>query len=175
MPKAKLEYESEDDPTSSKKIDDEQPTPLKINVKVANDVITESTPTAQDVKPTKPLKEKKPRSQAQIDTTNRMREMLKKKREQDVILREQARLEHEEFKKKVKKKLFSERVKDKVKEKIKEITEYETDSDVSDEAPKPSPIVRKTHSEARQAPAPRYKEQTVYAPPAPPKHRVIFF
>jgi hypothetical protein len=88
----------------------------------------------KETKPTeaKPVKPKKPRTQAQIDTTNKMREALKMKRSEDVVLRAKAKLEHEELKKHIKKKLFSERVKDKVQKKINEITETNYDSESSE-------------------------------------------
>ena len=77
--------------------------------------------------PTKP----KQRTQKQIDTTNKMRDALKLKRSEDVILKEKAKLEHDELKKHIKKKLFAERVKEKVQSKINEITEsnYSSDED----------------------------------------------
>jgi hypothetical protein len=101
------------------------------NEETTNEPINESNvfsnePIKQETKATKP---KKPRSQAQIDVTNRMRENLKLKRQEDTKLREIARLEHEELKKKIKKKLFSTRVKDQVDRKIKEIAEDNTDSE----------------------------------------------
>lgn len=114
------------------------------------DVIPPTEPTATSVPPPppietkpvepKPVKPKKPRTQAQIDTTNKMREALKAKRSEDVVLRAKAKLEHEELKKHIKKKLFSERVKNKVQKKIDEITDtnYLTDSsDSSEEYVKP--------------------------------------
>ena len=107
-----------------------------------------------DVKPVvvkeKPIKPKKPRTQAQIDTTNKMREALKAKRSEDVVLRAKAKLEHEELKRHIKKKLFSERVKDKVQKKINEITDvvYESDSSESSEE-----IIKPTKP-TRQLPTP---------------------
>ena len=92
--------------------------------------------------PTKPIKPtqvtevlkpiKKQRTQKQIDTTNKMRDALKLKRSEDVILKEKAKLEHDELRKHIKKKLFAERVKEKVQSKINEITEsnYSSDEDV---------------------------------------------
>jgi len=47
-------------------------------------------------------KEKKPRTQKQIENTNKMREALKLKREQELKIKEQVRLEHEELKNKIK-------------------------------------------------------------------------
>ena len=61
-----------------------------------------------------------------------MREALKMKRSEDVVLRAKAKLEHEELKKHIKKKLFSERVKEKVQKKINEITEQNYDSESSE-------------------------------------------
>ena len=85
----------------------------------------------QPTQPTQPTQPKQ-RTQKQIDTTNKMRDALKLKRSEDVILKEKAKLEHDELRKHIKKKLFAERVKEKVQSKINEITEsnYSSDEDV---------------------------------------------
>jgi hypothetical protein len=110
----------------------------------------------------KPVKPKKPRTQAQIDTTNKMREALKAKRSEDVVLRAKAKLEHEELKKHIKKKLFSERVKDKVQKKIKEITEatYESDSESSSSEEYVKPIKTKKELPAPSKPKQNYPVTT---------------
>ena len=88
----------------------------------------------QPTQPTQPTKPKQ-RTQKQIDTTNKMRDALKLKRSEDVILKEKAKLEHDELRKHIKKKLFAERVKEKVQSKINEITEsnYSSDEDNNNE------------------------------------------
>ena len=131
------------------------------------------------VEPPKATKPKKPRSQAQIDTTNRMREQLKLKRQEDTKLREIARLEHEELKKKIKKKLFSTRVKDQVEKKIKEIADDNTDSEASDSSIEYIPVkkekLRKKPIEPVKRAIPNTPNNKQYYPASKPQHKPIIF
>ena len=89
----------------------------------------------EGLKPIKTRKprEKKPRTEAQIEATNRMRVSLMEKRENDTKIKALAQLEHEEMKKKIKKLSFSSKVKQEVNKKIKEIASESYDSDSSSE------------------------------------------
>lgn len=133
------------------------------------------------VEPPKVTKPKKPRSQAQIEVTNRMREQLKLKRQEDTKLREIARLEHEELKKKIKKKLFSTRVKEQVDKKIKEIAEDNTDSEASESSIEYIPIKKeKLRKKPLQEPikkvnVPNTPNNKQYFPSSNSHHKPIIF
>ena len=160
----------------------EKPDSESENEETTNEPINESNifsnePVKEQPKATKP---KKPRSQAQIDVTNRMRENLKLKRQEDTKLREIARLEHEELKKKIKKKLFSTRVKDQVDRKIKEIAEDNTDSEASDSSIEYIPVkkekLRKKPTEpVKRANIPHTPNNKQYYPASKPQHKPIIF
>jgi hypothetical protein len=112
----KLQYNSDDDVVKSVSDNEIEPPqkPPKPSKKV-NDVVNEPVKEVKEIK-----KEKKPRSEAQIEATNRMREQLKIRRENDMKLKEQARLEYEEKQKKIRQKLSKLTLKGKVEQKIKE-------------------------------------------------------
>ena len=148
-----------------------------INEPINESNVFSNEPIKQETKATKP---KKPRSQAQIDVTNRMRENLKLKRQEDTKLREIARLEHEELKKKIKKKLFSTRVKEQVDRKIKEIAEDNTDSEASDSSIEYIPVkkekLRKKPVEpVKRANVPNTPNNKQYYPSSKPQHKPIIF
>ena len=65
------------------------------------------------------VKEKKPRSERQIEVTNRMREQLKMRRENDIKIKQQAKLEYEQQQKDLKKKIKKLTLKGEVEKKIK--------------------------------------------------------
>ena len=147
-----------------------------INEPINESNVFSNEPIKQETKATKP---KKPRSQAQIDVTNRMRENLKLKRQEDTKLREIARLEHEELKKKIKKKLFSTRVKEQVDRKIKEIADDNTDSEASDSSIEYIPVkkekLRKKPVEPVKRAIPNTPNNKQYYPSSKPQHKPIIF
>jgi hypothetical protein len=147
-----------------------------INEPINESNVFSNEPVKQETKATKP---KKPRSQAQIDVTNRMRENLKLKRQEDTKLREIARLEHEELKKKIKKKLFSTRVKEQVDRKIKEIADDNTDSEASDSSIEYIPVkkekLRKKPTEPVKRAIPNTPNNKQYYPSSKPQHKPIIF
>jgi len=147
-----------------------------INETINESCVFSNEPVKEQPKATKP---KKPRSQAQKDVTNRMRENLKLKRQEDAKLREIARLEHEELKKKIKKKLFSTRVKEQVDRKIKEIAEDNTDSEASDSSIEYIPVkkekLRKKPVEPVKRAIPNTPNNKQYYPASKPQHKPIIF
>jgi hypothetical protein len=66
----------------------------------------------------KPVKEKKPRSQKQIDACNKMREALQSRKDDKIRLKEQTRLEHEAMQIEIARKLDKLKKKEKVNKKV---------------------------------------------------------
>ena len=123
-------------------------------------------------------KEKKPRSDKQKEVTEKMRQQLLLKRQEDLKIKEKVRLEHEELKKKIKKKLFKERVKDEVSKKIKEIAVSESSEDGESTSEETiSKPVRKSSTKpktvVKQQPPPQQqpRQQSLAMRPS----RVVFF
>lgn len=163
----KLEYESDSDH----------------DVDNALPVVEEQLLTKSNEKVTK---EKKPRSQKQIDTTNKMREALKQRREHDLRIKEQVRLEQEEMNKKIKKQIHKSKVKDEVKKQLKKIADYESESDgsTSSEEDNIKPKHKKDNGKQKtvyQCPPKTFPEEQPkqYAPPPSqyqvPRTRITFY
>lgn len=79
------------------------------------------------------IKPKRQQSEAQKQNTMKMRDALKTKRENDLRIKEQVRLENEMMKQQIKKKTMKEKVNEKVMTKLKQIAESETDSESDEE------------------------------------------
>ena len=69
------------------------------------------------------IKAKRQQSEAQKQNTLRMRDALKTKRDNDLRIKEQVRLENEMMKQQIKKKTMKEKVNEKVMTKLKQIAE----------------------------------------------------
>ena len=125
----------------------------------------------------KPIKVKKERTQKQIDNTNKMREALKLKREQELIIKEKVRLEHEELKNKIKSKIKKNNVNEKVMKKIKKIVES---SSSEEEEQSEDEIIVKKKMPANPKSHPEIKQQVQQVRPqaqqqVPPKTIIRFF
>ena len=89
---------------------------------------------------------KEPRTEKQIEATNKMREKLNARRETNLKIKEQVKIEHDELKIIVKEKIKKNNVKEKVIKSLKKI--IDSDSDTEDnlqeqDYPDPSPPPRK--------------------------------
>jgi len=145
----KLQYNSDDDlikSVSDNEIELTKPVKREKKVKEVYDDI--APPVVKEVKKA----EKKPRSDAQIEATNRMREQLKVRRENDIKLKTQAKLEYEERQRELKKKIQKLTLKDKVEKTIKKIVETDDSSSSEEEV-----VVKKKSKDKKPHKKPKAK------------------
>lgn len=121
-----LQYNSEDD-----KVPKEVP---KAPKEVPKAPKASKEPVQVDTTPTLDVKQKKERTPKQIETTNKMRDALKLRRDANVKIKETAKLENDDLKKQIKKKIENDKVKKAVTKKIKEIIQSDTDDETTDES-----------------------------------------
>ena len=82
------------------------------------------------------IKPKRQQSEAQKQNTIKMREALKVKRDSDLRIKEQVKLENEMLKQQIKKKTMKQKVDEKVSAKLKQIAESSSDDSENDEEEK---------------------------------------
>ena len=166
MPKkAKLEYDSTNE---SKTEEVKQPEPYvfsKEKTKATTEKKSEDFSSIEPVVEIPVKKEKKPRTQKQIDATNRMREALAKRKEQAMRIKEETKLQREMMDKEIKKKINKlkerESIDKKVNKRVSEKVKEELYKKLKEEVPSDDEETESEYesSESEIEPVPVYKSK----------------